>query len=232
MTRDFFDDDLEGSDLSGEGPRDESSDVPVSTLSDAGLARMVKQKEEIATQVADAMGEIERLRKRQEDLEKERSGLESLGRKQEEYEQGKRDMIAKLGRSIILLEKEEAQAVRMGELLAATRSRFQESLTELSNIVEENWSNEDFENELNKGLVIVNEARRNYKKGLARIEASSWHKGVAGANGAPVFDRVTRELHAERNFASWLREGIAVSLPLIAVIVALFVFYLYWMGVV
>ena len=124
---DFFDDDLVKQRDSARrlklGPSDDSigtvgdgassDEVPVRPVSDFNLTRMAKHKQEVDDHVATAVHELERLRKRQEDLEREKKELEELRRKQEEYERGKREMSERLSQSLVTLEKDELQAERV-----------------------------------------------------------------------------------------------------------------------
>ena len=96
---DFFDDDLikqrDAAKRIRLGPGDEpvgtlppaapSDEVPVRAVSDFNLTRMAKHKQEVEGQMAHAAQELERLRARQEGLEREKRDLEDVRRKQEEY---------------------------------------------------------------------------------------------------------------------------------------------------
>jgi signal recognition particle GTPase len=228
MAKDFFDDDLVGA---GGRSVEERDGVSILPITDASIGRMVKQKQELSNQVAGAVGEIERLRKRQESLEREKQDLEDLSSKQEEYERGKREIVDKLGRGLVLVEKEQGQAVRMVELLGETRERFRESLSELQKIDEDSWSDDEFQTELNRALVRVDIAREMYRKALARIDSAGWHK--SGNDKKPesdVFVEARRELDDKKGFGYWLVAGLAASLPLIVIILIVFALWLYFTG--
>jgi len=242
MARDFFDDDLIDSQEPAAAPSDapaEAGTVSVIAEDDGGehghqesAARMAKQKEELTTQVAGAVSEIERLRMRQDALEKERTDLEELAHRQEAYERGKRDIVEKLDRSIVLLEKEELQGKQMIQLLAQIRSRFKASLAELRVIREDTWPDDTFQEELNKALVLVEEARADYKSGLAKIEASSWQRDLAGRKPSAPLERLESSPSPEKGFVYWLKVGAAVTLPLIVALAILFVVNLFLMGLI
>ena len=219
MPKDFFEDEVE-----------ERDGVPVRPLNEVSIGKMVKQKEELSNQVTGAASEIDRLHKRQMALEKEKQELEELTRRQEEYETGKKDITEKLTRGIVLVEKEHGQASRMVELLAETRERFNESLNELESIDEEEWSDEDFQTELNRALVRVGIAKDMYKKALARIDSASWHKSAPDKKKSDVFAEADRELKIDMGFKFWLVAGLAASLPLMLVGVLLFGMWLYFTG--
>jgi len=225
MGTDFFDDDLLQPNLKPQGIPEQRENSPARSSSDASAGKLAQQKEELSGQVAAAVKEIEQLRMKQEDLEKEKSKLQELGRKQEEYERGKRDVIEKIDRGIITVEKEEVEATRMVELLSETRSKFKNMLAELRNINEDAWVDENFMDELNRASAMVENARMDYKKALARIDASSWHKDTArvqadlmedGASGAAL----------GHGFGYWLKVGLALTLPLITILILLFIIYL------
>lgn len=236
MAKDFFDDDL----LSGE-PAAEASEAGDSVEADAGsegpisrqgIGRMADQKQQISSQVVGTIKQLEELRQKQEALEREKNNLEELTRKQDEYEHNKREIITRLARGIRLLEKEELQANRMAELLSVMRSRFRDTLDELRGIDEAAWAEDRYEEELNKALVVVEDARDIYRKALAKIDAENWVKdaGQSQATGK-IHREVGRELLGRPGFAYWVMVGLAVSLPFVLVGVVLFVAYLFLVGV-
>ena len=170
-----------------------------------------------------AVSEIERLRRRQQELEQEKAELEEMARKQRDYEQGKREMIAHLGEGIMALEKKEIQTAQLMEIIVATRSRFRTSLEELEKLDEERWPDAQFREELYKALAIVDDARMEYNKALAKIEilesgSSSIMETTrpASPDGGAFMAGITK-----RNFTDWLKIGFALSLPLIALVVFL-----------
>ena len=228
MGTDFFDDDLStGGEKRGGDDPDKKPGLERAPSEAAGAGRLVKHKEDLSAKVSDSLNEIDRLRRRQEELEREKSGLESLTRKQEEYERGKQDIIEKLDRSLILIEKEEIQAAQMAEILSTTLARFKEALNELRQIDEERWSDEGFTAELNRSLTLVDDARELYKKGLAKIEASRWHDAAGRKGETAGLDRAVSGHGVSGTFGYWLKVGMAVTLPLTIVLATLFVIYLF-----
>jgi len=230
MSTDFFDDDLLRADSTRDGDTDEAGEVPVRPISEVGLGRMAKQKQETSNQMAVAAKEIQSLQTKREALEKEKSDLAEFTRKQEEYESGKREMIEKLDRSVILLGKEETRATRMAELLSVMRTRFRDSLAELGAIDEETWPEKDFDVELNKALVLVEDARAVYRKALAQVDAAGWDKGVAAEPGAAVSESAARSLGLRAGFGYWLKTGMALALPLMCFLLLLYLAHLVLTG--
>jgi hypothetical protein len=230
MSTDFFDDDLLRSQRSGEEDPEESNALPAEPLSDVNLSRMVRQKEELNAQMAEAVKEIESLRRRQEGLERERTGLEELAQQQDLYESGKKDIREKLARGVVALEKEERLATQLVELFSTVRTRFHEALNEVEAIDEEAWPEDNFQGELNKALAIVEEARTMYGKAQAKIDAAKWPDAADDRGRGLPLGEVGREIGREKGFAYWLKVGVAVTLPLSIVLAVLFALFLFLTG--
>ena len=210
--RDFFDEELTESAAPAADP---SGMLSAGALSAAARRRMKQQKEELTTQAADASREIETLRSRQSALERERAELEELARKQEHYEEAKREILDRLRRSLQHLEKDESQAARFLELLSVMRDRFKDTLAELEGISESGWAEDAFETELNKALVLVEDANAVYRKGIARIRAEAWQDVREGKAEPAVLRKADAPEGVPRGFGFWFKAGAAFTLPLI-----------------
>ncbi len=233
---DFFDDDLvrqrnaarapvsradEAVETLGQGGSPD--DVPVRAISDLNLTRMARHKHQVSEQSSVALQELERLKKRQEELEQEKRELEDLRRKHDDFDRGKREMTDHLKRSLVSLEREEVEYGRLVEQLAATRKRFKSLLAGLEEIKEESWAEEEIREQLNRSLVIIEDTRMEFNKSLAKIEAvKGGEKAPAGATpaAAPILyeDRHGAE---DKPFTFWVRVGWAVSLPIVITLVVL-----------
>ncbi len=191
--------------------------------------RLTKQKEAIADKVADAAEEIERLRMRQDELEYAKKALQELNRKQNDYDHGKKEILASLSRSILQMEKDEVRAARMVELLATTRKQFKALLAEIHGIHEERWGEAEFEEELDRSLALIENARMVYNKSVAKIDAESWQRGERGAGSlVPLDGGRSRGSLADKGFGFWLKVGVALALPMVLALVALAVAY-HWL---
>ena len=196
-----------------------------------GSPRLQRQKEELAQHVTGTTTEIEQLRQRQEALEREKRELEALARKQQEYERSKADVMEKLDRSIVVLQREEEQAVRLVELLSETIERFKTSLEELRNIHEDAWMDDQFQSELDRAAVRVDIATTTFRKAMARIDAM----GVRSGDVAPVrgiVEQVGVAAGLRWRFRDWFKIGLAVSLPVVLALLTIFVLYLFLTGIV
>lgn len=238
---DFFDDDLvrqrESAKRIKMGPGDEpvdtlgdpaaSTDVPVRPVSDFNLTRMARHRKDVDDQTATASQELERLRKRQEQVESEKRQLEDLRRRHDEYGRGKREMIDHLKRSLVGLERREVETQRLAELLAATRQRFRGLLEEIEGIQEEEWPEDTIRDELNRSLGLIEEARMEYNKAMARIEAIKGETPSASASQAAVlFEEPPGAHEVEKSFGYWVKVGLAASLPISLVLVVLALLFL------
>lgn len=215
MSDDFFDE--------GKDPKPAASVAPVGSrddgMNESGVPKLSRQRGKLTEDMVGASEEIERLRLRQEELEKERRELEELATKQSEYERSKREIVEKLQKSIIWIEKEEHQAQRMVEIFTETRTRFRNILNTLTAINESQWPEDAFDVELNKALVTVDLANTDCNKALSRIEASSWHKETAGNERGNVLDAIGHGAGQDRGFLQWMKIGLALSLPLILMVI-------------
>jgi hypothetical protein len=223
---DFFDEDvvsrrgtvksstLGGTEVVGTLKPDE---MPARPISDLNLTRMARHREEVNTQVASAKLEIERMRRKQSDLEREKQTLEELLEKQDQYERGKQEMIDRLTQSVVSLQKLEEHAARQVEIYAGTRRRFGECGDELQRINDSEWPDETFRDELNKAVTQIDAIRKEFVKAQAAVEA------VGGP--LKLFDESRASLRGfeeeepgQRGFVGWLKIGLAFSLPLIVAI--------------
>jgi len=228
MDNDFFDD----SDVKSPKSIINKDDCPDGLGGESSLdlnsGRLMRQKEELDGRVVVASKEIDLLKRRQNELESRKKHMEEIARKQSEYEKNKRAIIVQIDKSIILLEKEEIQATRLVDLLMDTRMRFKETITEIKAIKEEKWSDVDFEEDLNKATVRVENAFIMHKKGLAKVDIISERKQGKSIRAIDYADTdVTVATDTCHSFGYWLKAGLAFSLPGMTMIVVLFVIYLF-----
>ena len=244
MGTDFFDDDLvrereaalkiklDGE--SGGGKRDghipSSRDLPSRAVSDLTLTHLARHKQEVTEQMVDKAQELDRLRARQEELEKERRLLEELRKKQEAFDAGRREIKERLGESLARMEKDRLQTERFAQTLGELRRELRARLDEVSALNEEEWAEENLLDELTRSLALLEDVRSDYNQAMAKLDAvrPTGATGPAPAGRPLTFaedpDRVPGP---ERDFGYWLRAGWAFTLPLMAWIVVL---WLAWMA--
>jgi hypothetical protein len=224
---DFFDDDLgqrrsairttsmgQGTDIVA--PKHD--EVPVRPISDLNLTRMARHREEVNAQVAGAKLEIEKLRRKQSDLEREKQTLEDLSDKQDRYERGKQEMIDRLAESLVSLEKLADRASRQVEVYSGTRKRFGDMLAELQGLSDAGWTDENLREELNKAVVLIDNLRQEFVKSQASVEAAGGPPTLFDEERLRAVAGPTVAEEAPRAFGSWMKIGLAVSLPLMVLL--------------
>jgi len=70
--------------------------------------------EELQDQVQRAQSELMDLKRRQDQIEKEKQRLEELSRRQEDLERGRIEMVDKLTRSLLLVQRDRGVATPLG----------------------------------------------------------------------------------------------------------------------
>ncbi len=246
---DFFDDDLiqkrEGAKRIRIGAGDEvqpaampaapSDTLPARNVGDLNLTRMAKHREEIEDSVAKTTEELERLRQRQEALERERKDLQELRSRQDDYETGRREIIDRLGQTILTLERDEIRAAQVTDLLGTTRGRFKSMLAELENLDPESWEDKKIRDELGKALAIIEDARMEYRKSMSKIETIRERNLAADQSSPAIYEEpVIRSFEQQKSWSYWLKVGCAVSLPMVGIVllVAVVTFILLARGVI
>lgn len=197
-----------------------SETVPVQELN---LTPLTKRKEEINSQVATRLDELERLRTRQEALEREKNTLEQLRSSQEKYEGGKREMIDHLEKTIVAIEREDVGLNQRLAILTDTAKRFKGMLKELREFNEETWPAESagLRDELNKALTVIDNIRKEYNRSCARLEAVRETKNQETVAPQLLFDEAGAPASQQRGFMEWIKIGFAVSLPVVIMLVVL-----------
>lgn len=197
-----------------------SDPVPVQELN---LTPLTKRKDEINSQMATKLDELERLRSRQEALEKEKSMLEHLRNSQEKYEAGKREMIDHIEKSLVSLEREDVMLNQRLAILTDSANRFKEMVKDLRQFNEDQWPTDSsgLRDELNKTLAIIDNIRKDYNRSCARLEAAREAKGQESAPNQLLFDESGDSSAKKRGFGDWFKIGFAVSLPLIVMLAVL-----------
>jgi phage-related tail protein len=168
--------------------------------------------EMLDSQVQRAQEQLLNLKRQQEHLEKQKRELEELSRKQEELEKGRSDMIDKLSRSLVVIERQTYETEKRVEQLRGTHTAFAQHLDTLERINPKSWSNADLHKELSKALSSVDDARAEYSKSLSKINAESDSEVIdPHASLEPGYN----SSGDDASFGLWLKRGLAFTLPLL-----------------
>jgi chromosome segregation ATPase len=164
-------------------------------------------KEELERDLQQKREQLLLLRRQQEELERQKTDLEDLRRKHEEYARGRQEMIEQLTRALVLLDREQVEAQRRVELCISTRQQFREALEQLQQIRDEEWTSANVRTELSRALGILDNTRAELQRAAARLEC---------LNPKQLAAETTKDT-ASAEFARYVRLGLAASLPLIIV---------------
>ena len=168
--------------------------------------------DELDSQVQRAQEQLLQLKRQQEAIEKQKRELEELSRKQDELEKGRAEMIEKLSRSLVVIERQSLETQSRVEQLRATAVTFSQHLGTLERIDPKVWANDDLHKELSKALSSVDDARVEYGKSITKINAGSENE-VIDPNAASDYNEYFAG--EEGNFTTWFKRGLAFTLPLI-----------------
>jgi prefoldin subunit 5 len=182
------------------------------------------KKRELPEQVNQAADEIERLRQRQENLERRKQELIDQRRRIETFEHNRREMLDKLGRSAVLVVREGEQASRMAALCREVGTLFSQLHQEMESFFPERWTEEEYDARLTQALAQVEAAGSEYRRAMDRINALGWNRGggKGGDDVSSLGDGLPRERRGlPSTFTEWLVAGLAFTLPVILVLGAL-----------
>ena len=186
----------------------------------AAIAARPPTREELQTKLGETQDRITELKRRQDDLEKERVALEEARRRRQEFETGRAEVLDQLIRGVGLLEKAEFDARRDAEQMAKTLADFRVMLGQVKAIHEETWTQDNWQSELTRALTTVENARMEWN--AARLKwtlldaESATATRAAGETGASP-----ERWLAQHGFWGMCRLGLALTWPLIlAILVA------------
>lgn len=165
--------------------------------------------EELQDQVQRAQSELIELKRRQDQIEKEKQRLEELSRRQEELERGRIEMIDKLSRSLVLVQRETEESQRRLEQLNNIQDSFAEHLKELEQIDCKSWSGKELGRELARATNIVEEAKATYGRTQSKIAPVEEEELFEESYGSSEIG------FKHQSFLDWLQCGVAFTLPLL-----------------
>ena len=166
------------------------------------------------------------LKRQQEEIERQKKELDELSRKQREFDEGRREIVEKLTRGLVLLEREEFEVKRELEQIKIVRDSFAEHLGETENLNPADWSSEELPSELTKALARVDQAKAIYSQSRARLLALRQAEEGQGED-IPADLMPEPGVPYEKSIGAMVREGFFYSaLPLGIISVFLLLAYL------
>jgi chromosome segregation ATPase len=186
----------------------------------------VSTANEINLKVQHVQEQLLDLRRQQEEVERQKRELEDLSRKQREFDEGRREIVEKLTRGLVLLERQEFEAKRELEQIRIVRDSFAEHLGQTENLSPAEWSSEELPNELTKGLARVDQAKSIYSQSRARLAALRQHDENEMGEIPSELSPELAPIALEKSFGVMVREGFAFTLPLMLVLVSILIVFL------
>jgi len=191
---------------------DEPELLPSSASSDGSLGvDPTSTVNEINLKVQHVQEQLLDLKRQQEEIERQKRELEELSRKQREFDEGRSEIVEKLTRGLVLLERQEFEVKRELEQIKIVRDSFAEHLGQTESLNPAEWSSEELPSELTKALARVDQAKATYSQSRARLVAL--REIEEGVGETPVDLGPEFEPH-EKSFGTMVKEGFAYSLPL------------------
>jgi predicted RNase H-like nuclease (RuvC/YqgF family) len=152
------------------------------------------------------------LKRQQEEIERQKKELDELSRKQREFDEGRRDIVEKLTRGLVLLEREEFEVKRELEQIKIVRDSFAEHLGQTENLNPADWSSEELPTELTKALARVDQAKAIYSQSKARLLAlRQAEEGQAGDDIPADLMPESGAPYAEKSIGTMMKEGFFYS---------------------
>ena len=174
-------------------------------------------REDVDRRVVDAQQKLVALKRAQEELERERAGLEELRRRQGEFQTGRQEIVQQLTRGLGLLEEAEFVARRDAEQMVKTVGDFRAALMKVQAIHDEAWTKENFQIELTRALTTIENARMEWNSARLKLPVLAGENKPAASvsqNSTPVSAPLSL---ADLSFGQLCKIGLAMTWPLLLV---------------
>jgi hypothetical protein len=132
---------------------------PASATGGEPLPARAPSREEVDGRVGEMQQKLAELKRVQEELERERAGLEETRRRQIEFQTGRKECIHNLHRAVGLLKEAEFASRRDTEQMARALADLSAALVKVEATNEQTWTKENFNAELSRSLAVVESAR-------------------------------------------------------------------------
>ena len=174
-------------------------------------------RDDVDRKVVDAQQKLAELKRAQEELERERAGLEELRRRQNEFSTGRQEIIQNLTRGLGLLEEAEFTARRDAEQMVKTLADFRAALAKVQAIQDATWTKENFQIELTRALTTIENARMEWNSARLKISALAGETKNAAAPLDKNSPTAATASLADLSFGQLCKIGLALTWPLLLV---------------
>jgi hypothetical protein len=183
-------------------------------------ANRAPSRDEVDSKVGETHQKLAELKRVQEELERERAGLEETRRRQIEFQTGRQETIQNLTRGVGLLEEAEFAARRDAEQMAKSLADMRTALAKVETTNETAWTKESFPVELTRALTIIENARMEWNAARLKFPVLS---GASKAEPAEPLERrdSSNPPLAGQSFGQLCKLGLAFTWPLLIALIGI-----------
>ena len=181
--------------------------------SPAGSASRPPSREELDHKVSHAQQQLAELKRKQDELERERAGLEEARRRRVELQTGREEMLHHLARGLVLLEEAELKSRRDAEQMAKSLAGLRESLDKVTAIHDETWTADTYNVELTRALTAIENARMEWNTARLKwpvLDAALSNTASPAAAGS---GKIQGHFLGAQSFGELCRLGFALTWP-------------------
>jgi DNA repair exonuclease SbcCD ATPase subunit len=218
-TGEFVDSDFQSAQQNGRGAPLGEPAAPAPAASNRPPTR-----EEIEALVSEKQIKLAELKRAQEELERERAGLEELRRRQAEFQTGRAEMLQHLTRGIGLLEEAELNSRRDAEQMARTLAEFRSTVAKVQSVNEQAWTQENFSMELTRASTTIENARMEWNSARLKFPLLA---GAPSSEPAAAPEKSPAPLLQAASLTQLSKIGLAFTWPLVLLGAAIFLILLF-----
>ncbi len=177
-------------------------------------------QEDFEDQVHVAQEQLAQLREKQELLERQKTELEELSQKKEEFTHGRARIIDTLNGYINGLEQEATQAQRLADECLDTKEIFEHHIRTVQCLRPESWSRTDLRGELARALSYISAAEQDITKARPVLQSLGGKKKAFKTTASAS----TESTAGAQPFSYWMKAGLAFTIPVMvfAIIMSIF----------
>lgn len=181
-------------------------------------------REELDSKVSDAQVKLAELKRAQEELERERTALEEMRRRQIEFQTGREEMLQALTRGAGLLEEAEFASRRDAEQMSKSLADLKEALFKVQAINQEGWTKDNYSMELTRALTTIENARMEWNGARMKFPVLS---GASTTEPSGSEKPLNAASFNSMSFVELCKVGLALTWPILLVGFAIFVTLLF-----
>jgi uncharacterized membrane protein YccC len=178
----------------------------------ASDADRAPSREEVDSKVNDMQHKLAELKRAQQELERERSNLEELRRRQMEFTTSREEMVQHLTRGVGLLSEAEFAARRDAEQMSKALLGLGEALVKIEAVQEEAWTKDNLNTELTRALTTIENARMEWNSARLKFTVLNGEAAQPSGEAAPLQPPV-QPIPRPESYAEMCKMGLALTWP-------------------